>query len=151
MCRRTCVSTPVLTRVRSYTYTFIRTPVLSPCSNEYLRMYVHIHMHSYVPLYYRHVSVSANPLTTRKWTFAFHNYSVSPKHFVTVSINATFLKHMLWTTHLAVNFCSDSSFAWLSVSSNQNLIRRTSQLRLLDSSLNWDSSLQLLLRLRCER
>ena len=52
----------------------------------------------------------------------------------------------LWTlsqgSFIVMN-CSDSSFAWLSVNSNQNLIHCTSQLRLFDSSRNWDRSLQL--------
>ena len=121
----------------TYTYTSVRTP------------------------YSRHVAVCTNPLTARtdsRWIFMIRNdrqntslqyasCNVPQAH----AMNNTSCCDLCRKVVLVVMNCSDSSFVWLPVISKQNLIRCSSQLRLLDSSLNWDSSLQLLLHLRCVR
>ena len=106
----------------TYTYTSVRTP------------------------YSRHVAVCTNPLTARtdsRWIFMIRNdrqntslqyasCNVPQAH----AMNNTSCCDLCRKVVLVVMNCSDSSFVWLPVISKQNLIRCSSQLRLLDSSLN---------------
>ena len=116
---------------------------------KYNRTYVYTFIYMYTPVctpYQHRVAVCTHPIimyTNSRWIFMIFIIAESLRYNM---LRAMFLKHMLCILHssvcdcslkvvLVVMRCSNDSFVWLSVNSKQNLIRCTSQYRLLDSSL----------------
>ena len=159
-CTYACTYIPLCTyvhvHVASYTY-------VQPYVRKYNRTYACTFTYTYTfvrTLYSRYVAVCTNPLTARtssrwvSWLSIAKNTSLQyascnvPQAHAMHNTPCCDLRRKVVLTFMN---CSDDSFAWLAVNPNQNSIHCTSQFRQLDYSLNWDSSLQLLLHLRCER